>query len=148
MLTKFDSLIDGVSSVGEDMTSSLIRLNPKMNKNLKEKYQKKFAEDYYAIIDSELLPQFLSDISDLSSFETEDKVNQFYELCDAFKLKVKDIAVAAYMGVVMSGMNKGLFVEKGCVKGTFGKMNEDIYRLRSSINTTLGIERKVEAVNE
>ena len=48
----------------------------------------------------------------------------------------------------MSGMSKGLYIDNGRVKGSFGKMNEDNRRLRGSINTILGIERKVEVVNE
>ena len=150
-LSEFCTLIDGTSSVGNYMQSTAIRLSRSLDKDikgkeLKKKYQKKFAEGYYAYIDTELLPMLLSDISDISDFSSEENVTKFYEICNQFKLDVKKRAVELFTEAVLSARNNGLCkidaptTKKAIFKGSYGMANEDIHRLRGTINKIFGLE--------
>ena len=157
-LSEFCSLIDGASAVGGSMQSSAVRLSRNLDKDLngkelKKKYQKKFAENYYAYIDTELLPMLLSDISDISDFNSEENVNRFIEICNQFKLDVRNKAVEVFTNTVLSANNAGLWkVEdkktgKILFKGAYGMINDDIRKLMGTINKILGLESRKETAN-
>lgn len=139
-LSEFCSLIDGASAVGRYMQSETIRLSPKMDRDLKDKYQKKFAESYYAYIDIELLPMLLSDISDILNFDSEENVKKFNEICMQFKMNAKKQAVEIFTEILLSSISKGLYKKESMFKGSFGVINDDIRKLRGTINKIFGLE--------
>lgn len=154
-LSTFCTLIDGASAVGRYMQSETVRLSPKIDKDLKDKCQRKFAESYYAYIDTELLPMLLSDISDISDFNLEENVIKFNNICTQFGLDVKKKAVELFTDALLSSANSGLWKiedkekKKTIIKGPYGMINDDIHRLRGKINTIFGIaSRKENIANE
>lgn len=135
-LNAFCSMIDHTSSVGRYMNSESIRLSKNMDKDLKAKWQKRFAEGYYAYVETELLPAFLNEVSDIS---------QFAMLSEEFALNVKTKAVTEFTNVILSASSRGLYKQdNGSFKGVYGVVNDDIRKLRGTINKIFGIESRKE----
>lgn len=135
-LNAFCTMIDHTSSVGRYMNSESIRLGKNMDKDLKAKWQKKFAEGYYAYIDTELLPTFLNEISDIEKFDM---------LYEEFVVNVKTKAVTEFTSAILSANSRGLYKQdNGSFKGAYGVVNDDIRRLRGTINKIFGIESRKE----
>ena len=151
VLDDFNNLIKNASSVGKLLKSEVFKLSDSMDSIKKAEWYKRLSEQYYNRMSMEFIPELLEEIYNIS--DSEDFEEDFYDIYNAFKVKVKDLAIKTFTDYVLNGQSKVLEVyedektKEKIYKGFYGIVNSNIKYIRGSINKIMGIEKKEESDN-